>query len=84
MPPGAPPGRPYAPPGAVVAPNPLPAPIAPADDPANWTEHTMQDGKKYYHNKVSHYASLLTLDTLSVCPNPLLLLLLLNDTGDKD
>lgn len=61
--PGPPPGRPMPPPGAVMgAPTPLSAPLPPAEDPANWTEYTAQDGRKYYHNKVS-FASLIHLST---------------------
>ena len=51
---GLPPRPGFAPPGAALLPPPLPpAPLPPADDPANWTAHAGQDGKMYYHNRVT-------------------------------
>lgn len=51
VPPGPPPGRPPFPlPSMGGA---LPPPVLPAEDPANWSEHKAQDGRTYYHNKVT-------------------------------
>eukprot|EP00624_Nannochloropsis_granulata_P002065 evm.model.NODE_19831_length_9805_cov_14.925038.1 len=50
MPAGVPAGPPSLPPPILAAPI---VPLAPAEDPANWTDHAGQDGKTYYHNRVT-------------------------------
>lgn len=50
IPAGVPPGPPSIHPPVLAAPV---VPLAPAEDPANWTDHAGQDGKTYYHNRVT-------------------------------